>query len=201
MNGRWRCGSRRWDRTLRKEDGLLTAEEVATLDLSSVGLTVLSLCNTGLGLVTVGEGVFGLRRALEIAGSKSMVMSLWPIPDRQARRWMMSFYTAWIEGRPVDDAARRASLDLLADLRRREVTPHPFLWGGLVTAGDWQSAVIPPPQSQTSATSWGRTHPRTFLSELRPPVILDEIQNAPELLSDARAAIDRAPAQERATSR
>jgi len=126
------------------DDGLLTAEEITVLDLSAVHLSVLSACNSGLGRVTAGEGVFGLRRALEIAGARSIVTSLWPVPDRHGRRWMTSFYTAWLAGQPMFEAARGASLNRLADLRRREATPHPFLWGGFVTAGDWRSAVNPP---------------------------------------------------------
>ena len=129
------------------EDGVLTAQEVAALDLSGVGLTVLSACDTGLGQVTAGEGIFGLRRALEVAGSRSMVMSLWPVADRPARHWMTTFYEAWLAGRPVDDAAAGASRALLADLRRRDEPPHPYLWGGFVTAGDWR----PPASSPAGA--------------------------------------------------
>ncbi len=117
-------------------DGILTAEEIATADLRGVDLAVLSACDTGRGDVTVGEGTFGLRRALEIAGVRSVVMSLWPVPDRQARRWMVEFYRAHVlDGSAAREAARRASLTLLEDLREKRLPPHPYMWTGFVVAG------------------------------------------------------------------
>jgi CHAT domain-containing protein len=117
-------------------DGILTAEEIVGMDLRGVDLTVLSACDTGRGEVAAGEGVFGLRRALEIAGVRTIVMSLWPVPDRQARRWMVDFYRGHlIEGAAAFDAARRASLSILEDLRTRGVPTHPYMWTGFVVAG------------------------------------------------------------------
>lgn len=117
-------------------DGILTAEEIVATDLRGVELAVLSACDTGRGAVTVGEGVFGLRRALEIAGVRTAVMSLWPVPDRQARRWMVDFYRARVlESATARDAARRASMTLLSDLRSKELPAHPYLWTGFVVAG------------------------------------------------------------------
>lgn len=117
-------------------EGILTAEGIAAADLRSVDLAVLSACDTGRGEVAVGEGVFGLRRALEIAGVRTVVMSLWPVPDRQARRWMVDFYRAHvIDGATPSDAARRASLTLLEDLRARSLPTHPYMWTGFVVAG------------------------------------------------------------------
>ena len=120
----------------RASDGILTAEEIVATDLRGVDLAVLSACDTGRGAVEVGEGIFGLRRAFEIAGVRTLVMSQWPVPDRQARRWMTDFYRAHIiEGTPASDAARRASLALLADLRAKKTPVHPYLWTGFVVAG------------------------------------------------------------------
>ncbi|MGD8727718.1 MAG: CHAT domain-containing tetratricopeptide repeat protein, partial [Gemmatimonadales bacterium] len=99
------------------EDGILTAEEIAALDLRGVEIASLSACDTGLGTVEIGEGVFGLRRALEIAGVRTVLMSLWPVPDREAREWMTHFYEAELAGESVLDASRGASLAVLEQLR------------------------------------------------------------------------------------
>jgi CHAT domain-containing protein/tetratricopeptide (TPR) repeat protein len=124
--------------TAGTDDGILTAEEMAALDLRGVELAVMSACDTGRGEVAVGEGVFGLRRALEIAGVRTVLTSLWPVPDRQTRRWMRSFYAARIEGDPVFEATRKASLQALEDAREKGGSPHPYLWSGFVAAGDWR---------------------------------------------------------------
>ena len=81
------------------EDGLLTAEDVAGLDLLDTELVVLSACETGLGEVRTGEGVFGLRRAFVVAGARTLVMSLWKVPDEQTRELMIDFYRRVLTGR------------------------------------------------------------------------------------------------------
>ena len=91
-----------------------------------------------LGEVTSGQGVLGLRRAAEIAGARSVVMSLWTVPDRWARRWMTAMYTEWLDGTSVVEAAQAASLAALNRLREQGREPHPYLWAGFVTAGDWR---------------------------------------------------------------
>ena len=75
-----------------QEDGVLTAEEVAALNLSGVEWAVLSGCDTGVGEVRAGEGVFGLRRAFQVAGARTVIMSLWPVEDQATRQWMTALY-------------------------------------------------------------------------------------------------------------
>ncbi len=121
------------------QDGILTPEEIAGIDLGSVEWTVLSACNTGLGDMRAGEGVFGLRRAFEIARCRSLIMSLWPVPDVVARDWMQSLYTGKFDrGLGTAAAVRGASLHLLERQRNARASTHPFLWAGFIAAGDWR---------------------------------------------------------------
>jgi len=101
-----------------EEDGILTAEEVAALDLTGVSWAVLSGCNTGVGEVRSGEGVFGLRRAFELAGARTLIMSLYPVGDEATREWMRALYENRLErGMSTADAVHRAKLDLLLERR------------------------------------------------------------------------------------
>ena len=117
-----------------EDDGILTAEEVAGLDLTGVEWAVLSACDTGLGVIRAGEGVLGLRRAFQTAGARTVIMSVWSVEDRATRQWMRALYQARFERgldtadavhqRPSPPCARdgrrpvRASL-LLGWIRRR----------------------------------------------------------------------------------
>jgi tetratricopeptide (TPR) repeat protein len=111
------------------DDGLLTAAEIALLDFTSSDLVVLSACETGLGEVRHGEGVFGLRRAFAIAGAGTLVMSLWKIPDAETRDLMIEFYRRAAAGESFAQALRAAQRHV------RETTPHPLAWGGLLCIG------------------------------------------------------------------
>lgn len=120
------------------EDGILTAEEVAGLDLHGVEWVVLSACDTGLGPIRAGEGVLGLRRAFAVAGARTVIMSLWRVDDEQARRWMEALYEARFHaGRDTIDALREADLALLRARRERGLSAHPALWANFVASGDW----------------------------------------------------------------
>jgi CHAT domain-containing protein len=112
------------------EDGLLTAEDVSGLDLLATELVVLSACETGLGQVHVGEGVFGLRRAFVLAGAKTLVMSLWKVPDDATRELMEEFYRRILAGEGRADALRAAQLGLKAKY------PDPYYWGAFICQGD-----------------------------------------------------------------
>jgi len=119
-------------------DGILTAEEITTLDLRSVQLAVLSACDTGRGTIRVGEGIMGLRRAFAIAGVRSMVLSLWPMPDEPARQWMDGFYDTLRAGSSVPIAVREAKIARLRALRAAGTPANPQYWSGFVSSGNWR---------------------------------------------------------------
>ena len=122
-----------------EEDGILTAEEIAALDLSGVEWAVLSACDTGVGEVKAGEGVLGLRRAFQLAGVRTLIMSLWPVEDQVARDWMGQLYRArLVHGLTTMDAVHQANLKMLRQRRAKGQTTHPFYWAGFVAAGDWR---------------------------------------------------------------
>jgi CHAT domain-containing protein len=112
------------------EDGLLTAEDVAGLDLLATELVVLSACETGLGQIHIGEGVFGLRRAFVLAGAKTLVMSLWKVPDEPTRELMEDFYGRLLAGTGRAESLREAQLAMKAKY------PEPFYWGAFICQGD-----------------------------------------------------------------
>jgi CHAT domain-containing protein len=112
------------------EDGILTALDVSGLDLSSTELVVLSACETGLGDIHVGEGVFGLRRAFALAGAKTLVMSLWNVPDWHTQTLMEEFYRRILEGKPRAAALREAQLAM------QSKAPDPYYWGAFICQGE-----------------------------------------------------------------
>ncbi|HET9232695.1 MAG TPA: CHAT domain-containing protein, partial [Candidatus Eisenbacteria bacterium] len=120
------------------EDGILTAEEIACMNLTATGWAVLSGCETGLGGQQRNEGIVGLRRAFRIAGVRTLILSLWPVEDQAARVWMRSLYEArWIGGRDTAEAVRDASLQVLRELRAQKRSTHPWYWASFVASGDW----------------------------------------------------------------
>ena len=118
------------------EDGIITAEEIAAMDLSSVEGAVLSGCDTGVGALSAGEGILGLRRAFEIAGARSLVLTLWTVSDEAAREWMRSFYQARLVRRAsAAEAARDASRAILASRRAAGRSTHPYFWAAFIATG------------------------------------------------------------------
>jgi CHAT domain-containing protein len=122
-------------RKSQSEDGIVTASEVSGLDLWGTKLVVLSACESGVGEVKNGRGVYGLRRTLVLAGAESLVMSLWQVADQATRDLMVRYYTYLRDGHGRTDALRRARLDLLAGKRWR----HPYYWAAFVPSGDWRT--------------------------------------------------------------
>ncbi|MDX1388519.1 MAG: CHAT domain-containing protein, partial [Acidobacteriota bacterium] len=122
-----------------EDDGILTAEEVAAMDLTGVSWAVLSACDTGVGELEAGEGVLGLRRAFQTAGAATVIMSLWSVEDEATGRWMDELYSARLkEHLTTAQSVHEATLRLLEDRRERGLSTHPFYWGAFVAAGDWR---------------------------------------------------------------
>jgi CHAT domain-containing protein len=113
------------------DDGVLTALEATSLDLSGTKLVVLSACQTGVGEVRNGQGVFGLRRALAIAGAETQVMSLWKVDDDATRDLMVHFYRGLRGGEARSEAMRKVQLAML----RRQSTAHPYYWSAFIVSG------------------------------------------------------------------
>lgn len=121
------------------DDGILTAEELAALDLAGVEWVVLSACDTGVGTLGAGEGVFGLRRALRLAGARTLIASLWAVEDQSASRWMESLYRRRLRERQDAVASVNGAMrDELARRRAAGESTHPFYWAGFVASGDWR---------------------------------------------------------------
>jgi len=109
------------------------------MDLGGVEWAVLSACETGLGKVLPGEGVFGLRRAFQVAGAKTVIMSLWPVDDASTERWMTALYRKRFASRlSTAEAVRSASIEVLARRRAQGLSTHPFYWAGFIAIGDWR---------------------------------------------------------------
>lgn len=116
-------------------EGVATAQELTGLDLWGTELVVLSACETGLGEVTSGEGVSGLRRAFLLSGARNVISSLWKVPDRETKALMLDFYRALLDGKAPAAALRDAKLNCKARVLERMGSAHPWFWGGFIVTG------------------------------------------------------------------
>lgn len=114
-------------------DGILTALEASGLNLWGTKLVVLSACDTGLGEVRNGEGVYGLRRAFVLAGTETLMMSLWQVSDVVTRELMTNYYKNLKNGSGRGASLRQAQLEMLKNPNRR----HPFYWASFIQSGEW----------------------------------------------------------------
>jgi CHAT domain-containing protein len=121
------------------DSAILTARQIASLDLSGVDWAVLSACNTGNGELLDGEGVLGLERAFRIAGVRSVVMTLWPVDDDSAHRFMHRLYSERLgEHATTANAVWRSTRQMLANRRTAGKSTHPWYWAGFVASGGWE---------------------------------------------------------------
>jgi CHAT domain-containing protein len=105
--------------------------EAATMSLENTELVALSACESGLGVIQVGEGVLGLRRGFAIAGAQTVIMTLWEVPDRYARDIFVGFYERALRGSKGRAAALRE-----AQLEVKKARPDPYFWGAVVCEGE-----------------------------------------------------------------
>jgi CHAT domain-containing protein len=116
--------------------GYTTGEICQKLDLTGTELIVLSACETGLGKVEQGEGVYGLRCAFQVAGARTVISALWPLSDRATANIMGKMYQCKRTTLPW--RLQALQLEEIHRLRDQGHPDHPVTWGGFVVVGDWK---------------------------------------------------------------
>ncbi|AFY60595.1 CHAT domain-containing tetratricopeptide repeat protein [Synechococcus sp. PCC 6312] len=130
-SGLWLAGGN--VRQSGKEDGILTALEVSGLDLQGTQLVVLSACQSGLGDVPTGEGVYGLRRAFVLAGAESQLSSLWIVGDAGTKELMIKYYENLLRGQGRGEALRQAQLSFVKGTQYNNT----YYWAAFIPTGEW----------------------------------------------------------------
>jgi CHAT domain-containing protein len=123
-----------------ENDGVFTAYEASFLDLVGTKLVVLSACDTGVGDITTGEGIYGLRRALVIAGSESQLISLWKVADDGTKDLMTAYYQSLKQGEGRINALHEVQKQMLrGELKGKkgQSYEHPYYWASFIPSGAW----------------------------------------------------------------
>lgn len=111
------------------DNGIVTAYEIMNMNFDGTDLIILSACETGLGEVKAGEGVYGLQRAFLVAGANALIMSLWKVDDAATQQLMTNFYTNWVKTGNKQKAFKQAQLQLMTKYK------DPYYWGAFVMMG------------------------------------------------------------------
>jgi len=110
-----------------REDGIVNAYDIANMNLSGVKLVVLSACETGLGTIKNGEGVYGLQRSFKMAGAENILSTLWKIDDEKSAEFMITFYSYLFSGKSIRDAFNHTQKEM-----RKKYPDKPYYWAGFV---------------------------------------------------------------------
>ena len=111
------------------EDGILTAYEAMSMNLDKTDLVVLSACQTGLGDLAIGEGVYGLQRAFMVAGAKTLIMSMFKVNDEATQKLMINFYQKWLASGKKRESFIQAKKELRNEFK------DPYYWGAFIMIG------------------------------------------------------------------
>ncbi len=114
------------ENSINVDDGILTAYEAMNLDLNETELVILSACETGLGEIKHGEGVFGLQRAFRVAGAKNIMISLRKVNDQATKMLITDFYKRWLASGDIRTSFKQAQIAL------QKTFPSPYFWGSFV---------------------------------------------------------------------
>ena len=147
-------------------DGILTAEEVAGLDLDGTWLVTLSACETGVGQVQSGEGVFGLRRAFMMAGAQNLLMTLWPVSDEVTPKIMADFYKEALTTHDAPGALAKVQHDWLVKLRKEK-----GLLAAVRDAGPFAMVVMANPNAKPMPESSAKVSTTTSRPEAPPSTV------------------------------